>query len=112
MEREVDGTVFRKSCLPVSVHYLDVYILVEGPGQPIAGCRENPPAAPLLGQVAYRTVLRRIAQPEKREHLERTVQKDRLACHPSRDCGEMHTYRIGHGDRSGSADLAAGTIRE
>ncbi len=112
MQGEIDCTVLRIACLPVPVHDLDVHILIERPGQAVAGRRQNPPAAPAVGDEAYRAVLRRIAQPEKREHLERTVQEDRLVCHPSRGRGEMHTYRIDDAGRSGSADLACGTIRE
>jgi len=76
MEREGDRAVGGLTGFMKAVHQLDVHVLIERPGKPIAGTRQNAPSAAVVTRATDRTVVGRVAEPKDRQTLQGTIEQN------------------------------------
>jgi hypothetical protein len=85
------------------MHQLDVDILVERTGQPIAGTWKHAPASTVIRRAANGGIIRGVAEPEERKPLQRPIQQNdaRRGASPR---GEAHEWEsdVALGDGQGS----------
>jgi hypothetical protein len=82
MEGEGDPPIYRKAGLGVAVKDLEIDILVEGAGQPVARGGKDAPSLTGFGRKRDCGLLGGIAQPEEGQRLEGSVEQDRSAGRP------------------------------
>jgi hypothetical protein len=103
MERERDDAVRRLTRLVKAVHQLDVHILVERAGEPVARTGQNAPPPAVVTRATDRTVVGRVAQPKHRQTLQGTIEQNdaRGGSTPRR---EVHEGKVPRGNAPGKAN--------
>jgi hypothetical protein len=104
VQRKGDCPVRRALGLVKTTTQLDVYVLIECPGQSITGGGNHTPPTAIVSRVGNDCVVRGIAETKKRESFQRAIQRHNslgsaasdseghsAKLWPSRDLGEIST---------------------